>query len=155
MRELTAKQKAFIEELPKQQWNATKAALAAGYAAKGAAVIACRLQKDPRVAAAIQEVRERYTTALECKTDITVEEIVSRLNRVYQEAIDKGRLSDANKALDLLGRYKGMYADQTGQSGPDLNIVIMADDDCRREVFNEAEGACTAQKGALRDRDGG
>jgi len=49
MNELIEKQKAFIEELPKSQWNETKAAIAAGYSKKSAAVMAHRPLKNPRV----------------------------------------------------------------------------------------------------------
>jgi phage terminase small subunit len=122
MSELTAKQKAFIEELPKQQWNATKAALAAGYAPKGAAVMACRLQKHPQIAAEIEAVKERYVTAIEHETDITVEEVVRRLNRVYHEAIDKGRYSDANKALELIGKHVGAFEKDNIQRALRLNL---------------------------------
>ena len=49
MNELTAKQKAFIEELPKNQWNGTQAAIAAGYSEKSAGVMAHRLLKNPAI----------------------------------------------------------------------------------------------------------
>lgn len=110
MRELTAKQKAFIEELPKQQWNATKAAIAAGYAPKGAAVMACRLLKHPRVS---QDIEKRMGEIVE-KTDVEVGEIVAALRKIAFGG-KKATNSEQLKALDLLGRYKGMYTDKIEQ----------------------------------------
>jgi len=72
----------------------------------------CRLLKNPIVAAEIDRVKERYLKDIEYETDITVQEIVKRLKRVYHEAIEKGRYSDANKALELLGKYKVMYSER-------------------------------------------
>ncbi|MHC4496005.1 MAG: terminase small subunit, partial [Planctomycetota bacterium] len=90
MSEMTVKQKAFVEALPQNQWNGTKAAIKAGYSEKSAAVMACRLLKKPRIAAEIEKVKQRYLEELE-QTDITIEELLKRLDRTYRESIEKGQ----------------------------------------------------------------
>lgn len=106
MSELTAKQKAFIEELPKNQWNGSRAAIAAGYAQKSAGVMACRLLKNPRIA----EELEKRTAEIVEKTEVEVGEIVAAL----REIAFGGRATNSErlKALDLLGRYKAMFCDR-------------------------------------------
>jgi len=99
MSELTAKQKAFIEQLPLNQWNGTKAAIAAGYAKNSAAVMAHRLLKNPVIAAEI----EKRTVEIAEKTDVEVGEIVAALRTIAFGA--KGTNAERLKALDLLGRY--------------------------------------------------
>jgi hypothetical protein len=119
MSELTAKQKAFIEELPKQQWNGTKAAVAAGYAKNSAAVMAHRLLKNPKIAAELDE----RTAEIAEKNDVEVGEIVAALRTIAFG----GRATNADRlrALDLLGRYKMMFADrhviETGERQRELN----------------------------------
>jgi len=136
MSELTEKQKAFVEELPKNQWNGTKAAIAAGYSEKSGGVMACRLLKNPRVAAEIDKVKERYQKELEHETDITISEIVKRLNRVYHEAIDKGRYSDANKALELLGKYKAMFTDRHVNETAEVRKLTEREQEEARRITN-------------------
>ena len=94
----TAKQKAFIEELPQNGWNGTKAAIAAGYSEKSAAVIACRLLKNPIVAKEL----ERRKGQIEEKTDVAVEEIIAALREV---AFRQRKVSTTEqlRALELLG----------------------------------------------------
>jgi hypothetical protein len=106
MSELTAKQKAFIEELPKNQWNGTRAAISAGYSPKSAGVMAHRLLKNPRIA----EELEKRTAEIVNKTDVEVGEIISALCTIAFG----GRATNSEKlrALDLLGRYKGMFSER-------------------------------------------
>ena len=104
MSELTAKQKAFIEALPKNQWNG--AAIAAGYSEKSAGVMAHRLLKNPQIA----EELERCTAEIVQKTDVEVGEIIVAL----REIAFGGRATNSERlrALDLLGRYKAMFTDK-------------------------------------------
>ena len=133
MSELTAKQKAFIEELPKCQWNGTKAAMAARYSPKSAAVMACRLLKNPKIA---EELEKRRAEIVE-KTDVEVGEIIIAL----REIAFGGRATNSErlKALDLLGRYKGMYVDRQ-----------VIEDDQRQRELTEAEKEEARQIAAIR-----
>lgn len=111
MKELTTKQKAFVNELPQNQWNGTKAAIAAGYSEKSAGVMACRLLRNPKIAGEIAKLKQRYQKELEQQTDINVKEIVKRLNRIYHEAIEKSRYAAANRAVELLGKTIAAFKD--------------------------------------------
>jgi phage terminase small subunit len=107
MSELTARQKAFVEELPKNQWNGTRAAIAAGYAEKSAHVRACRLLKNPRVTKEL----DRHRVEIAEKTDVEVAEIVVALRQIAFGG-KKATNSEQLKALELLGKYKAMFVDR-------------------------------------------
>lgn len=113
MKELTNKQKTFIEEIPKNQWNGTKAAIAAGYSEKSAGVMACRLLRNPRVS----EELERRTVEIVQKTDVEVGEIIVALREIAFGT--KATNSDRLRALDLLGRYKAMFTDRLKTENPE------------------------------------
>lgn len=112
MKELTDKQKRFIDEYPKD-FNATQTAIRAGYSPNSAAVMACRLLKNPQVS---QEIEKRMGE-IEEKTDVEVGEIIAALREMAfggKPATNSERL----KALDLLGRYKAMYTDRVVGDDP-------------------------------------
>ena len=109
MSELTAKQKAFIEELPKNQWNGTQAAIAAGYSAKSAGVMAHRLLKNPAIA---KELDKRTAEIVE-RTDVEVGEVIAELRKYAFDRGHKATNSERLKALELLGKYKAMFTDRT------------------------------------------
>ena len=103
---LTDKQQRFINEYPKD-FNATQAAIRAGYSANSAGVIAHRLLKNPRVAREIEKRRGE----IDEKTDVEVGEIVAAL-RGMAFGGKPATNSEQLKALDLLGRYKAMFTDR-------------------------------------------
>ena len=127
MDELTAKQKAFIEELPKNQWNGTQAAIAAGYSAKSAGVMAHRLLKNPAIAKEL----DRRTAEIVEKTDVEVGEIIAEL-RQFAFGGRKATNSERLKALELLGKHLAMFTDRkvvedAGKNS--LRALIMAGTD--------------------------
>ena len=67
----------FVKEYLKDK-NATRAAKAAGYSAKTAHVLGCRLSKDPSVRSQIESSLEKVNAKLE----ITVERIIRELARL-------------------------------------------------------------------------
>ena len=107
MSELTSKQKAFIEELPKNKWNGTKAAIAAGYSPKSAGVMAHRLLNNPQIT---KELEKRMEDIAE-KTDVEIAEIVAALRQIAFGG-KKATNTEALRALELLGKYKGMFLDR-------------------------------------------
>ena len=122
MGELTAKQKAFIEEVPKNQWNGTKAAIAAGYSEKSAGVMAHRLLKNPKIIAEL----EKRTAEIAEKTDVEVAEIVAALCK-FAFGGKKATNIEQLKALELLGKYKAMFTDKLLSEQKGLTLVeIMA-----------------------------
>lgn len=80
------------------------AAIAAGYNEKyGSAVLA-----KPKIQAALKERFEE----LRKKNEINIQGILARLNRVASAAEDTGRYADSIRALELLGKYLGMFIDR-------------------------------------------
>ncbi|HLB75004.1 MAG TPA: terminase small subunit [Sedimentisphaerales bacterium] len=106
MNELRARQKAFIEALPANQWNGTRAAVAAGYSPKSAAVMAHRLLRNPKIAAEL----DKRTAQVAEKADVEVGEIIVALRTIAFGA--RATNADRLRALDLLGRYKAMFSDR-------------------------------------------
>ena len=109
MDELTAKQRAFVEQLPLNQWNGTQAAIAAGYSEKSAGVMAHRLLKNTAIA---KELDKRTAEIVE-KTDVTVAEIIQELRKIaFAPPSQRVSNSDRLKALELLGKYLKMFTDK-------------------------------------------
>jgi phage terminase small subunit len=106
MAKLTGKQKLFIEELPKNNWNATAACIAAGYSKKGVRVTACRLMKNPVIAKEL----DKRTAQIAEKTGVEVGEIVAEIRKIAfgKRATNTEKL----RALELLGKHLAMFTDR-------------------------------------------
>lgn len=89
---LTTKQKVFAYEYLRC-FNATQAALAAGYAKKSAHDTGCKLLKHPEVA----EVIGTKIRRAERKADVTIEEVVAELRNIVE--LDPGQCYGANGAV--------------------------------------------------------
>jgi phage terminase small subunit len=135
MSELTAKQKAFIEELPKNQWNGTQAAIAAGYSPKSAGVMACRLMKNP----AIIKVLDTRTAEIVEKTDIEIEEIIRELRKIAFGG-KKATNTEILRALELLGRYKAMFTDRQPTDVNKMFLMLGAPKHVESKVISAIEG---------------
>ncbi len=93
--------------------NGTQAALAAGYSEKGAASTAHKLLKRPDLSRYIEQRR----VVIASQTDVEISAIVGALKVQVERCMDITRPdlynpAQANKALELLGRYKAMFTDQ-------------------------------------------
>jgi phage terminase small subunit len=113
---LTDKRKAFVDEYLKDS-NATQAAVRAGYSAKSASIIGCRLLKEPQVSAALASARDKVSR----RNELSVDEIVAELRRIAFGAAETE--SNQLKALELLGRYKAMFTEKTEHSG-ELSLPV-------------------------------
>ncbi|MEK4006081.1 terminase small subunit [Paenibacillus sp. FSL H3-0333] len=109
---LTAKQQRFIDEYM-IDFNATQAAIRAGYSKKTAYSIGNENLSKPEIAGAIKLRQDEIGK----KNDITAEWIVEQMKEVYNLAIESKKLSDANKSLEMLGRTKGIFNDKLNLSG--------------------------------------
>ena len=99
---INTRQLAFINEYVKTL-NATQSAISAGYSESGARVQGHRLLNTPHIKERIDE--ELKMRADECKVDTNL--ILTNLKEL---ALDSNILpKDRIKALDLLGRYRGMW----------------------------------------------
>lgn len=131
---LTAKQQRFVDEYM-VDLNATQAAIRAGYSAKTAEVIGYENLRKPQIA---EEVAKRQSQ-IGYQNDITVEWLLGEMKSTYQEARTQGELSAANKALEMMGRHKGMFSDKLVMSGGMNNTVTLTEmsPEERRARINE------------------
>lgn len=113
---INSRQIAFINEYVKTL-NATQSAISAGYSENGARVQGHRLLQTPHIKERIDgELKMR---ADECKVDTDL--ILSNLKDLALS--DKILPKDRLKALDLLGRYRGMWNGE-GERSTTTNIKV-------------------------------
>ena len=118
---LTPKQERFVAEYL-IDLNATQAAIRAGYSEKTANEQGCRLLANVNIQEALSVTRVK----IEKRTEITQDYVLSRLVSVVERCMEAEPVLDAdgnptgvfkfnpqgaNKALELLGKYKGMFTD--------------------------------------------
>lgn len=118
---LSDRQKAFIDNYVKTL-NATQAALSAGYAESGARVQGYRMLTNPYIREKIDEALEQRSE--ECKIDTNL--IIGSLKDIAlnQFILPKDRV----KALDLLGRYKGLWSGEADKAMPSTITVTLKED---------------------------
>ena len=119
------KQERFVAEYSKDQ-DATRAAIRAGYARKGAAASGRRLLKNPRVQAELQRLREERQQQEAVVQAIEKQEVLDFLTVVLRGGAGKKRFSLAEeenlgehpeffrarmRAAELLGRYLNLFGD--------------------------------------------
>jgi phage terminase small subunit len=128
MRSLNPKHRKFIAEYLKDQ-NATQAAIRAGYSKNTARSIGCELLTNPNIHKAIESALTRNMD----KAEVTAESIIVRLNELANRCMQaqpvlgpfgiqrtnwKGEgvwefdSSGAARALELLGKTRGMFVDK-------------------------------------------
>jgi phage terminase small subunit len=107
---MTAKQEAFAIEYLKDK-NATQAAIRAGYSAKTARSIACEMLARPDIQ---QFVREKQEEA-RANATVTVDGIVDQLKEIAVNPLAKD--SDRIRALELIGKYLGMFTERVEMKG--------------------------------------
>ena len=119
---LSAKRQAFVANYL-LDFNATQAAIRAGYSPRTAPITGHRLLKDANVITALASAREKR----EIKTNVTVADVVAMLER---EAM-AGNMDNPNNArysrhIELLGKHQGMFTEkvQVEQTGPPPTINV-------------------------------
>lgn len=132
-KELTDKQARFVREFC-IDWNATQAALRAGYAESGAGVEGHRLLKNAKIAELVNIGRQEFYA----KIGMTHEAIAREMAGIGQGKVgketngEKLRYTDKMNALDKMAKISGMYIEKVDVNvGGGLKIVIGDDDaDC-------------------------
>ncbi len=118
---MTPKQKRFVEEYL-LDLNATAAAKRAGYSKRTAYAQGQRLLKNVEIAAAIQKAQKARSE----RTKIDQDWVIERLVGVYEASMEARPVCDkngeekgftfnptaANRALELIGKHKGMFIDR-------------------------------------------
>lgn len=114
---LTAKQAAFVQEYL-VDFNATQAAIRAGYSEKTAGKIGFENLQKPEIQAAIKDAmgdREK-------RTHINQDFVLSELYKIATQGADDGpesslKYSNKLKALELLGKHMAMFTDRSEVTG--------------------------------------
>jgi phage terminase small subunit len=131
-KELTPKQQRFCDEYLKDL-NGTQAAIRAGYSENTAKEIASENLTKPN----IQEYLNSKRIKLEKKTEITQEWVLKKLKRIYIDANQVKEFAPANKALELLGKHLGMFADRVKLSGDKDGDPIKVENKLTLDAINE------------------
>ena len=113
---LTDKQWAFVLEYPKD-WNATQAAIRAGYSKDTAQAIGWENLTKPLIKDALKSVYETMA--------MSTEEMFARLNH---EASHNIEAADRLRALGLIGRGHAAFTDKV-QSEASVKIVVDVSDE--------------------------
>lgn len=132
MSELTEKQKRFADEYLKDL-NAKQAAIRSGYSEKTAEFQASRLLSKDKVQAYLDSKRAK----LEKKTEITQEWVLTELKKQYESATDVREFQPALKALEMLGKHLGLFAERLKLGGDDKGIPIDIRKQSTLEQINE------------------
>lgn len=122
----TARERLFVAEYP-VDWNATQAAIRAGYSVKSASDIGHELTRKPKIIDAITAYLAKRTD----KAEVNAKWVLARLVDVEAEAASVAADKDATgkaaarlhrlRALELIGKHVDVNAFRTqfGLSGPD------------------------------------
>ena len=135
--ELSDKQKRFVEEYVINP-NATDAYKKAGYkvaAGRSAANAASRLLGNVGIRAAIDAAQAKRAVFVE----LTAAEVIEGLRREAADRSPVGAAAARVKALELLGKHRGMFPDKVHVSGPDgkgaaiiIKEIVVADTDAKK-----------------------
>lgn len=107
-KKLTQKQDKFIREYLANGYNATQAAIKAGYSKHAARAIATKLLTNAYIKDALAE----YSKQEQAKFNYTKEEHFKELEELKQEAKRTGALAAAVKAAELKGKLCGLYIEK-------------------------------------------
>lgn len=138
---LTPRQRAFAHEYV-VDYDATKAAVRAGYASQYANRQGYQLVKHPGVSTLI----DHLTLSKEAKlTAISPEYVLQQVTSIIQKVDAKD--GDKLRGLELLARHLGMFIERTEISGKDGSAIEIN----QRRIEEEAAGFTNLIKG-LKDR---
>lgn len=137
MPKLTDRQKEFVRQYL-VDLNATKAAIRAGYSERTAYSVGQRLLKNVEIQRAVAAAQAKRARRVEVTQDYVLSNLVEVVERTMQRAPvldrkgeqvtdEEGRAvwtfdpKNANRALELLGKHLGIFADKVKAevSGPD------------------------------------
>ena len=97
--------------------NATQSAISAGYSEKSAHNQGYRLLQEPSIQRRLEELEDEYSTDVD---------VISELEKQYEQAKANGNGQTALKALELLSRVRGNAEDDGPQDVAGLEGKICA-----------------------------
>lgn len=119
-RELTLKQKLFVEAYVSSDGNLTEAARKAGYKGNNLNKVASELKTKPNVKKAIDELTAKKIKEL----NVTKEYVLRKLVRTVEKAEDDNNHSATLRGLELLAKHLGMFIERQEISGPDGGAIV-------------------------------
>jgi phage terminase small subunit len=119
---LTHKQALFVDEYL-VDLNAVQAAIRAGYGVSSAQAKSYKLLRVPEVAEAIHRAVEARAERLQLSSEDVLRSIVD----IRGKAVTGGKLTQALKANELLGRHLKLFTDRMEHSGPDGGAIEFSD----------------------------
>lgn len=126
-KKLCERQAAFAREFV-VDFNATQAAIRAGYSEKTARTQGSKLLTNLDIQAAIETGKAKVITA----TELTAEYVVNGLLENHQKAMGRNEGNVANRSLELLGKYLAIFTDVKKIEGdlPPMQVYLTdAEDD--------------------------
>ena len=105
---LSDKHDTFCQEFVKDL-NATQAAVRAGYSSRTARQQGSRLLTNADIQARINELQAEIRK----RNHIDADNIMAKLENVYQGAFETKRYSAANRAAELQGKLAGLFKDRS------------------------------------------
>ena len=169
----------FIESMLVNGGNATQAAITAGYSPKTARQAGARLLSDVSIATELERRRTEEIAKVEAKTEVTKEWITTSLKTVAERCMQvapvlnrkgepvlvedaDGKLAvaftfesaGANRALELLGKEKGMFIDRKEVGDPG-SFDKLDDDELARAEIETNNAIDVARASAAADSEAG
>jgi phage terminase small subunit len=119
-RELTLKQKLFVEAYVSSDGNLTEAARQAGYKGNNLNKVASELKAKPHIKKAIDELTAKKIKEL----NVTKEYVLRKLVRTVEKAEDDNNHGATLRGLELLAKHLGMFIERQEISGPDGGAIV-------------------------------
>lgn len=126
MNTLEPRQRRFVAEYLKDL-NATQAAIRAGYSKRTAKQQGQRLLTKADVRAAVEAGKAKRAA----KTGVTVEYVVTKLQKIVEDAMADNDRANANRSLELLGKHVGAFVDRLDISG---NLSSLSDEEIDKRI---------------------
>ena len=118
------------------------AGIAAGYSENNAHVTVSKLLARPEAQARLEELRNKVADRVIKRVEITKDKVMDEVWDTYEEARKNKRAGDALKALELIGKEKGMFANTNRNievsnwaEGLPLKVLQMITDDPEPFLF--------------------
>ncbi len=117
---LTMKEKLFVEAYFKNNYNASKAILEAGYRTKYPSKMGTQLKQRPHVKAAIDALGQKKLD----EVSVSPEYVLRKLVRTVEKAEEQENHGATLRGLELLAKHLGMFIERQEISGPDGGAIV-------------------------------